>query len=133
MQRFAYLDSSAVAKLFLPEPERSALESALLEKRGLFTSRLALTECGRIVTRLGREVTDAFIEDVFGPFVLIDLSSDILRAASGVLPSGLRSIDAIHVVTALSLGEPSLEVITYDRRMAEAARAHGLTVVQPGR
>ena len=133
MRRYVYLDSSAVAKLFLPEPERSALEGALLERRGLLTSRLSLTECGRIVTRLGREVTDRFIEDVFGPFVLIDLSSDILRAAGGLQPSGLRSLDAIHVASALSLGDPSLEIITYDQRMAEAARAHGLTVVQPGR
>ena len=40
---------------------------------------------------------------------------------------------AIHLASALSVGDPSLEVITYDTRLADAARASGLTVVQPGR
>jgi predicted nucleic acid-binding protein len=45
----------------------------------------------------------------------------------------LRSLDAIHLATALSINEPGLEVITYDGRFAEAALASGLRVIQPGR
>lgn len=45
----------------------------------------------------------------------------------------MPSLDAIHLATALSIGDARLEVITYDGRFAGAARANGLTVVQPGR
>jgi hypothetical protein len=45
----------------------------------------------------------------------------------------VRALDAIHLATALAIGDDDLEFITYDDRLADAARAEGLTVVQPGR
>ena len=45
----------------------------------------------------------------------------------------VRSLDAIHLATALAIGDDQLEFVTYDDRQADAARAAGLKVVQPGR
>jgi uncharacterized protein len=71
---------------------------------------------------------DAVLEALY----LLDITPVILDAAAALDPPSLRSLDAIHVATALSIGEPRLDVITYDTRCADAARAHGLTVVSPG-
>jgi uncharacterized protein len=133
MARLAYLDASAMAKLLIAERESSALEAAILDKDGLFSSRLSVAECGRALLRAGRQPTRDALEDLLKAFVLVNVSSVLLLAAARIEPAGLRVLDAIHVSTALSLSEPDLEFVTYDRRMAEAARAHGLTVVQPGR
>lgn len=132
MPGLAYLDSSAMAKLLVPESESSALEAAILGKDGLVSSRLSVAECGRALMA-GREPSGDAVDDVLGAFVLIDVSAALLQEAAGLAPALLRALDAIHVVTALSLADPQVEFITYDLRMAAAARAHGLTVVQPGR
>lgn len=64
---------------------------------------------------------------------LLAVDVDIRREAQRLKPPHLRTLDAIHLATALSIGDPDLEFITYDDRQAEAARAAGLKVVQPGR
>ncbi|MDQ3171912.1 MAG: type II toxin-antitoxin system VapC family toxin [Acidobacteriota bacterium] len=133
MPGLAYLDSSAMAKLLMPERESNALEAAILDKDGLVSSRLSIAECGRALMRAGREPSGDAVEDVLGAFVLVDVSATLLQDAACLAPALLRALDAIHVATALSLADPDVAFITYDRRMAEAARAHGLTVVQPGR
>jgi predicted nucleic acid-binding protein len=62
---------------------------------------------------------------------MVELDADIARVASQVAPSSLRSLDAIHVATCLTLIPEIEAVVTYDQRLAEAARAIGLTVVSP--
>jgi hypothetical protein len=73
------------------------------------------------------------MEDVLDAIYLLDLTQAVLDDAAGTDPPLLRSLDAIHLATALSIGDAQVEVITYDERFADAARANGLTVVQPGR
>jgi predicted nucleic acid-binding protein len=68
-----------------------------------------------------------------GACAAIEVTRAILDAAAAADPTPLRSLDAIHLATVLSVGDARIEVITYDRRFAEAARANGLIVVQPGR
>lgn len=133
MPGVAYLDSSALTKLLIPEVESSALEAEILDKDGLVSSRLSTAECGRALRRAGRQAEGDVVDGVFGAFFLIDVSTDVLAGAARLEPPRLRALDAVHVSTALSLADPSLTFITYDLRMADAARAHGLTVVQPGR
>ena len=133
MPGYAYLDASAITKLILPEAERSALEAAMLDKDALFASRLALTECMRAALRYGQDPVGAAVTDVFRTFMLLEVSPEILRAAGQATPPTLRSLDAIHLASALSLQAADLEMVTYDDRLADAARANGLTVVQPGR
>ena len=132
MPGLAYLDSSAMAKLLIPERESNALEAAILDKDGLFSSRLCIAECGRALMRAGREASGDAVDDVFGAFVLLDLPITLLQTAGRFQPARLRALDAIHVSTALSLADSNVEFITYDQRLADAARANGLTVVQPG-
>jgi predicted nucleic acid-binding protein len=62
---------------------------------------------------------------------LFDLDAGILEAAASVQPVGLRTLDAIHLATALSLRDDLAAVVSYDRRLAEAALAAGLPVVSP--
>jgi predicted nucleic acid-binding protein len=126
----AYFDSSAIVKLGQLEPESQALIDYLDERRpSAFTSSVADVEVRRTLDRwraLGAETT----EHMRG-FFLIDLSRDVRDLAAKIAPE-LRSLDAVHVATALSL-DVDLDFVTYDDRQAAAARAAGLRVVQPGR
>lgn len=96
------------------------------------TSALSLAEVARALRRHGPRKGDD-PEGLLEAFVVLHLTPAICRAAGGLEPSGLRSLDAIHLATALSTGAPDLELVTYDDHLARAAREHGLTVVQPGR
>ena len=51
--------------------------------------------------------------------------------AADLAPAALRTLDALHLAAAATLDLPSLDFITYDTRLAEAARCHGLTVLTP--
>ena len=62
---------------------------------------------------------------------LLELDADIRRAAADLSDPGLRTLDAIHLATALSLGERCGAFFAYDDRLIAAARAHGLTVTVP--
>ncbi len=132
MSGIAYLDSSALLKLVVHEPETSALEKDVAGREGLVTSRLAVLECRRAARRVPHAPILQRVDDVLEAVYLLDLTPAILEEAATLDPPGLRSLDAIHLATALSIGT-ALDVITYDARLAEAARAAGLTVVQPGR
>jgi predicted nucleic acid-binding protein len=129
---YAYVDTSALVKLVVEERETAALEADCASRAALFCSALGATErqraCRRVLTRrqLGR--VDEVLEAVF----LVEITPAILTAAGLLDPAEARTPDAIHVATALSLGEAELDVITYDVRLAQMAHAHGLEVVRPG-
>jgi predicted nucleic acid-binding protein len=129
----AYIDSSALLKLIVREDETAALETDLAGRDGLVTSTLAVVECRRAVRRGGPKRLLQQAEEVFEIVYLVDMTRPILERAAALEPALVRSLDAIHVATALSVGDPGLEVLTYDDRMAEAAQAGGLRVLQPGK
>jgi predicted nucleic acid-binding protein len=129
----AYVDSSALLKLVVREPETSALESYFLQCDGLVASRLAELECRRAARRASHSRLLQRVDQALEAVYLLDITRAILDDAAAVTPLLLRSLDAIHLATALSIDDPQLEVVTYDARFADAAREHGLTVVQPGR
>lgn len=126
----AYFDSSAIVKLGQLEPESQALIDYLDERQpSAFTSIVADVEVRRTLDRwraLGAESTVPM-----RGFFQIDLSRDVRDLAAKIAPE-LRSLDAVHLATALSL-DVDLDFVTYDDRQAAAARAAGLRVVQPGR
>ncbi len=132
MGAIAYLDSSALLKLAIREEETPALEADLAARVGLVTSRIAVVECRRAARRIPHKAVLPSIDDVLEAVYLLDLTAANLEGAAAMDPPVLRSLDAIHLATALSIGDPNLEVITYDERLAEASRAAGLVVVQPG-
>jgi predicted nucleic acid-binding protein len=130
---YAYLDSSAIVKLMRVEPETSALETVLAHLDGVVTSSLSVVEITRAVRRVGNRKLLQRVEDIIDSLVLIDLNGGIVASAGGVAPPELRSLDAIHLATAISLDfqDGELEFITYDQRLAAAARKAGLTVSAP--
>jgi hypothetical protein len=133
MAGVAYVDSSALLKLAVLEPETAALEARLLEYEGLVSSRLAVLECGRAARRASHRRVLPAVREVLDAIYLLDITPPILDRATAADPPALRSLDAIHLATALSIGDATIELITYDDRLAAAARANGLSVVQPGR
>lgn len=126
----AYFDSSAIVKLEKLEPESQALIDYLDERQpSAITSVLADVEVRRALERL--RIQNAEPTEHLRGFFLIDVSRDVRDLAAKAAPQ-LRSLDAVHLATALSLGV-DLDFVTYDDRLAAAARAEGLRVVQPGR
>jgi predicted nucleic acid-binding protein len=108
--------------------------SVELERRvrggGLVSSVLAITEVGRAVVRTDRaRPRDA--GDVLRSVTLVDLDASILRAAATLIPPALRSLDAIHLATALAVAEDLEAFVTYDRQLGRAARAAGFVVERP--
>lgn len=133
MRGLAYVDTSALLKLAFPGPETAAVEADFASREGLLSSRLCAIECARAFRRDAARRTPPSLEDLLGSVVFIEISTEIADRAGAMGPPGLRALEAIHLASALSAGDPTLDVITYDQRLADAARAHGLTVVQPGR
>ena len=130
VERATYVDTSAIVKLAVREPESAALRRYLRRKRPLVTSALARTEVARALLPLG---PDAVVrgEEVLRRIDIVRMNDQILRAAGSMLPLELRSLDAIHLATAVALGEDLARVCTYDGRMAAGAGALGLAVVAP--
>lgn len=126
----AYLDSSALVKLVVAEDESLALRRALRRHPSRVSSALARVEVVRAVRAYGAEgSTRARV--VMRGLDLVPIDDGILDAAARLDPAVLRSLDAIHLASALRLAGELEVVITYDRRMAEAARSLGLVVAAP--
>jgi len=124
-----YLDSSAVVKLVVREPETPALVEVVRADPEVVSSALVWTEVIRAVRRAGGRV--ARVQEVLDGIALVPIDEGILRAAGELPPGNLRTLDAIHLVTALSLGQDVTSLVTYDERLAEAAVTAGLDVIAP--
>lgn len=128
-----YLDSSALLKLVLAEPESPALARALSQWPDRVSSVLLPIECRRIVLRAGNPPgLRARLEEELSRLTLIRLDESVRNLAGTIGPPELRSLDAIHLATALSLGDLPEALVTYDKRLAAAARTLGLNVITPG-
>lgn len=125
-----YLDSSAIVKLAIEERESGPLRRHLRRRGPLTSSALARTEVLRALLDEGDPGLTRGRE-VLGRLNLVRLNDRVLNAAGAMLPSELRSLDAIHLATALQLGDDVRQLVTYDERMAEAARVLGLRTASP--
>lgn len=125
-----YLDSSAIVKLAVREPESLALRRYLRKRRPLLSSALARTEVLRALLPAGSAAV-ARGHEVLQRLDLVRVNDRILTAAGLLSPADLRSLDAIHLATAQQLGHDLKALITYDDRMAAAAGALGFRIVQP--
>jgi hypothetical protein len=130
-----YLDSCALLKLVLPETETSELRVFLSSRagEGHATSSLAQTEVSRALIRAQAEpeVGDA-AEDLLDRLLRIRVTDYVLRAAGMFPMRHLRSLDAIHLASAEHLEDALTAFVTYDKRLAAAARERGLPVATPG-
>lgn len=125
-----YLDSSAAVKLIVREPESEALERWLRPYDVLASSTLLRTELLRAVRR-GAPRRIAQVRAALTAFTLRAVDDEILDAAGDIPPTSIRSLDAIHLATALRLADELDAIVTYDRRMMEAAGLLGLPVASP--
>lgn len=130
MSSALYLDSSAIVKLAVREAESAALRRFLRRRRPLVTSALARTEVLRALLPAGKEALERG-GDVLRTLDLVRVNDRVLKAAGVLAPESLRSLDAIHLSTALLLADELSAVVTYDERMAAAARDLGLRVAIP--
>ena len=129
--RALYLDSSAFVKVLIAEPGSGALR-AFLSKRPerRVSSAVLRPEALRAVRHLGSDAL-ATVRDGLRNVDLVAIDDRILDAAGVLEPRILRTLDAIHVATALSIGDDLAEIVPYDDRMAEAARLLGLQTTSP--
>lgn len=125
-----YADTSALVKLVLEEPEAAALRSYLARVGPVVTSAITATELVRAVRRVNPDL-EAAANAVIDALTVASLEVGILAAAGTLAPPQMRTLDAIHVATALGLGDDIEAVVTYDARMAAAARGAGLRVEAP--
>jgi hypothetical protein len=127
-----YLDSSAIVKLVAPEPESVALVEILGADSDAISSALARVEVLRAVRRVSSSSERiGRAEDVLDRIALVPIDDDILHEAARLTPRGLRTLDAIHLATALMLAPDLAIVVTYDSRLSDAAAEAGLAVVAP--
>lgn len=127
-----YLDSSALVKTVVSEPESSALAEWLQGKDRLAACELVRVEAVRAV-RASDPAAVPRARQALATLTLIRLEDVLYELAADLEPPSLRSLDAIHLAAALSMGRELAAVVTYDARMAEGASALGLRVEAPGR
>jgi predicted nucleic acid-binding protein len=125
-----YLDSSAIVKLVVLEPESRALRAYLRRERERVSCGLARTEVLRSVRPLGPAALET-ARRLLRNVNLIRLDDSLLDAAGMLEPLALRSLDAIHLAAAQLVAPALRAVVTYDRRMAEAAASLGFPVAAP--
>jgi hypothetical protein len=129
-RRLTYVDSSAIVKLAVAEPESLALRRFLSRRQPLVTSALARTEVARALMPSGPEAVSRG-EEVLRRIELMRLNDRVLMAAGRMQPAELRSLDAIHLASAGLLGSLVKQIVTYDERMAVAGTAAGWSVATP--
>lgn len=126
-----YLATSAAAKLVVEEPESEALVAFLDDPRpnddSVISSALLETELRRLGVRL--DAAQSTITDVLVRVDLVEPDRALFLAA-GLLPgTSLRSLDALHLATALRVDADL--VVAYDRRLLDAAKSVGLATLSP--
>ena len=127
-----YLDSSALLKLVHEEHESTALTRWLWDRRDTpaISSQLAKVEVLRACRRIDASALPAALALLAG-LDLVPLSTDIIDAAAAIGTPELRSLDAIHLASALAVGPDVAAFVAYDRRLAAAAAGAGLDVAAP--
>ena len=127
-----YCDSSALVKLVVEEPESEALDEWLSLQRGvqLTSSVLARTEVVRAVGRYG-EKWAAAAQDLLTTVTVVELDQTLADEAALLGSPGLRTLDALHLASALRIEQAITAFVAYDHRLAEAARSKGLQVIAP--
>jgi predicted nucleic acid-binding protein len=128
-----YFDASALLKLVVVEAETDALMTAVDRWPDRVSASIVRVEVHRALRRLVQpksvlERADAMLEGL----VLLRIDAPVLTRAATLRNPHLRALDAIHLAAALSLGDDPAAFVTYDARLASAAKSEGLTVLHPG-
>jgi len=125
------LDTSALAKLVVLEPESEPLERFMQSRPEWISSIVTSIELRRFAGRLSRPESVTIAEQILARIDLRPLDAATAAKASELSPPSLRSLDAIQLASALDVGDALGPFITYDRRLGDAASRAGLDVVAP--
>lgn len=125
-----YLDTSALAKLVRPEAETPALRR-WLEPKQWIVSDLHRTELRRAAARAGGRAL-ARADRLLAESDVLRLDADVFDTAGRMEPTSLRSLDALHLAAAKSLGPDLSGIVAYDERLLHAAAAAGIATAAPG-
>jgi predicted nucleic acid-binding protein len=125
-----YIDSSAILKLIKPEKESAALIKKL--PSALIASRVSRVEVTRTIIRYEPNLLDATY-DILADIQMVPVEDSIITIAEN-LPQfiELRSLDSLHIASALAIKNVLKGIITYDKEMGIAAEALGFEVSSPG-
>jgi predicted nucleic acid-binding protein len=128
--RSLYLDTSVLGRVLLAEPGTPAIRRELGRFARHVSSGLLSVELHRLALR---ENMLKYVAELLSGNVLIPLDEEILAAAETIAPPTVATLDAIHLATAVNLSDAGKldALMTYDKRLADGARAHGLTVLSP--
>lgn len=125
------MDASALVKLVVPEQETRPLRRSILG-RATVSSEIVVVEVLRAAARQSTQT--AALERakmVLARLTLLKLDEATLHRAGELSPPALRSLDAIHLAAALSLGDDLAAMVVYDQRLAAAATEAGIRVLAP--
>lgn len=129
-----YVDSSALLKRYIDEPDSETAEALLGSDPSLLTARHTIVEVRRNLARLLDETDataarSAFTQDL-RVLSIVELDEVTCETAAGIAEmTGVRTLDALHLAAAQRVGGPAVPFLTFDLRQAQAARSLGLTVV----
>ncbi len=128
--KLLYLDSSVIVKLVVPEPETKALRELLRSWPDRVSSVVARIEVERVARRIGGGAVRR-ARTVLSRIALVDLDEPVVVVAAALDPPELRTLDAIHLATAISLGGDLGALCAYDVRLGGAAAAKTIDVLAP--
>jgi uncharacterized protein len=129
-----YVDSSALLKRYVDEPDSEAAGSLLRSDSSLLTARHTVVEVRRNLARLLDEpdaaaMRSAFMQDLEG-LSIVELDPATCESAAAIAEvTGARTLDALHLAAAQRIGGAAVPFLTFDLRQAQAARSLGLTVI----
>ncbi|RIK08323.1 MAG: VapC toxin family PIN domain ribonuclease [Acidobacteria bacterium] len=126
-----YIDTSLFVKLVVREAHSAAARRwAERHDQWLFSSDLLITEAFRTARRHSQGAVSE-TRSRLGVLAMIAVTTDIFERAAELDSKILRSVDALHIAAALTIGDELEAIATYDERMSESARLHGIPVVTP--
>lgn len=126
-----YVDTSAVLKRVFVEDESPQVRAILRARNAsgdlIASSELTWVEVARAMLRAGVSDVDTELNLACAGIARQPLSRDVMSRARAIGPANLRSLDAIHLAAAVSLG--AVEMLTFDRRLAQAAASVGVNAI----
>lgn len=142
-----YVDTSALGRVLLDEPDRPAIQRVLESFSEIISSRLLWIELGRLAGRKDAEFAESdrhsefftLTEELLRGVTAIPMEGGVEPGEAGTLadavtlrPFSVATLDAIHLATAVWMADHfTVDLMTYDKRLAAGAREHGLTVLSP--
>ena len=131
-----YIDTSALTKLLIAEPETAELRVWLTDHidqgESAATSTLGRVELMRTVARYGEAGQFDRARYLLDGLDMLPLTDAVMTLAESIGPATLRSLDAIHLAAAAHFRQELTAFVTYDHDLRNGCREIGLTAVSPG-